>query len=139
MTKIREGMFNVDTDEGYLETAMEEYESCYSIDATKCNELLEDETDRLRNELRKAQEDSDHLVQKMQEFLKQNHHIVQDFLKMSHMAVYNLSRPAHLRTVSADDFNLDPAKLEEQKKAAALETESNAESNMDDIDDTHGW
>lgn len=67
--------------------------------------MLDDEVERLRNEMRKAQEDADALVAKMQEFLKQNHHVVQDFLKMSHMAVYNLSKPQHLRTMTNDDFD----------------------------------
>ena len=49
---------------------MEEYEKCYAIDADKCNAMLEDEVERLRNEMRKAKEDSDHLVAKMQEFLR---------------------------------------------------------------------
>ena len=138
LDKIRENLFNIETDEGFLETAMEEYEKCYHIDATKCNALVEDEVERLRNELRKAKEDSDALVQKMQDFLRQNHHIVQDFLKMSHMAVYNLSMPTHLRTMGVDDFNIDPTKMEESKKAAALESQSN-EDDMDDVDDSMAW
>ena len=59
--------------------------------------MLDEEVDRLRNELRKAQEDSDNLVKKMQQFLKQNHQIVQDFLKTSHKAVYNLAKPVSSR------------------------------------------
>ena len=89
----------IESDEGYLETAFEEYEKCYVIDTEKCNGLIEDEVERLRNEMRKAQEDADNLVEKMQEFLKQNHQIVQDFLKTSHQAVYNLSLPVHQRTM----------------------------------------
>ena len=99
LQKIRENVFMIESDEGYLETAFEEYEKCYVIDTEKCNGLIEDEVERLRNEMRKAQEDADHLVEKMQEFLKQNHQIVQDFLKTSHQAVYNLSLPVHQRTM----------------------------------------
>ena len=55
----------IESDEGYLETAFEEYEKCYVIDTEKCNGLIEDEVERLRNEMRKAQEDADHLVEKM--------------------------------------------------------------------------
>ena len=57
---------------------------------------------------------------------------------MSHMAVYNLSMPTHLRTMGVDDFNIDPTKMEESKKAAALESQSN-EDDMDDVDDSMGW
>ena len=76
---------------------MREYEKCYHIDFEGIKACLDEEVDRLRNELRKSQEDSDNLVQKMQMFLKQNHQIVQDFLKTSHKAVYNLAKPSTRR------------------------------------------
>ena len=76
LDKLRENLYNKESDEGFIETAMEEYEKCYHLDADKCNEMIEDEVERLRNELRKAKEDADALVQKMQDFLRQNHHIV---------------------------------------------------------------
>ena len=128
LQKIRDSVFKIESDEGYLETAFEEYEKCYVIDTEKCNSLVEDEVERLRNEMRKAQEDADHLVEKMQEFLKQNHQIVQDFLKTSHQAVYNLSLPAHQRTLQSSDFQSQ----EDQEKAAA--TGRTEEDDMSDVD-----
>ena len=95
---IHEQIYDNETDSGYLEIPVAEYEKCYHIDFDGIKSMLDEEVDRLRNELRKAQEDSDNLVQKMQQFLKQNHQIVQDFLKTSHKAVYNLAKPTGARS-----------------------------------------
>lgn len=63
-------MYNEAEDTGYLEIGFQEYEQCYHIDFDGVKACLDEEVDRLRNELRKAQEDSDNLVNKMQQFLK---------------------------------------------------------------------
>ena len=97
LKRIHDNMYNEQNDEGYLEIDVREYEKCYHIDFEGIKACLDEEVDRLRNELRKSQEDSDNLVQKMQMFLKQNHQIVQDFLKTSHKAVYNLAKPSTRR------------------------------------------
>ena len=65
LQKIHENVFNDMTDEGYLEINVSEYEQCYHIDFDGVKACLDEEVDRLRNELRKAQEDSDNLVEKM--------------------------------------------------------------------------
>ena len=81
-------MYNAETDEGFLETAMSEYENYYLIDIDKSNSLIDDEVSRIETEMKIAQEEAEALIKKMQAFLKQNHKVVQDFLKNSHMAVY---------------------------------------------------
>ncbi len=90
---INENVYNEETDEGYLEIDANEYQKCYHVDFDGIKTCLEEEVDRVRNELRKAKEDSDGLTKKMEGFLKQNHKMVQDFLKTSHKALYNLAKP----------------------------------------------
>lgn len=107
LKKIHANVYDEGTDEGYLEIAVSEYEQCYHIDFNGIKSCLDEEVDRLRNELRKAQEDSDNLVLKMQQFLKQNHQIVQDFLKTSHKAVYNLAKPTNRRHTKLSGLGLD--------------------------------
>ena len=70
LNKIHSNVYNEATDEGYLEIDVREYEECYHIDFNSIQRCLDEEVDRLRNELRKAQDDSDNLVAKMQQFLK---------------------------------------------------------------------
>ncbi len=97
MQLINENIYNEETDEGYLEIEADEYKKCYHVDFDGIKTCLEEEVDRVRNELRKAKEDSDGLTKKMEGFLKQNHKMVQDFLKTSHKALYNLAKPLKQR------------------------------------------
>lgn len=83
MQKIKDNLYKPETDEGYLEIDVTKYEQCYHIDFNTVKSYLDEEVFRLQTELRKAQEESDNLIFKMQEFLKQNHRIVQDFIKTS--------------------------------------------------------
>ena len=73
LSKIHANVYSENTDEGYLEIDVREYEQCYHINFDGIRQCLDEEVDRMRNEIRKAQEDSDNLVNKMQQFLKQNH------------------------------------------------------------------
>lgn len=54
LTRIRENIYNEDDDSGYLEIDVREYEQCYHIDFDGIKACLDEEVDRLRNELRKA-------------------------------------------------------------------------------------
>ena len=63
-------MYNEDADVGYLEIDTNEYEKCYHVDFDGIKHCLDEEVDRVRNELRKAKEDSDELTKKMEAFLR---------------------------------------------------------------------
>ena len=120
LQKIHQNVYNEMTDEGYLEIDVSEYEKCYHIDFDGIRACLDEEVDRLRNELKKAQEDSDNLVEKMQIFLRHNHKIVQDFLKTSHKAVYNLAKPANRRSNLDSEFNIENAAAASSVKGSRI-------------------
>ena len=121
MRLIHENAYNETTDEGYLEIELTQYDKCYHIDFDGIKTCLDEEVDRIRNELRKAKEDSDGLTQKMEVFLKQNHKMVQDFLATSHKALFNLAKPLKHR----GDGSV---------KASRMEVESNEVSARSEVD-----
>ena len=81
---LQANAYNEVTDEGYLEMDIESYEKCFLVELEKVQTQLDEEVYRLRNEYKRAQEESKNLIEQMEAFLKQNHTIVQDFLKTTH-------------------------------------------------------
>lgn len=123
MRLIHENEYNETTDLGYLEIDPTQYDKCYHIDFDGIKTCLDEEVDRIRNELRKAKEDSDGLTQKMEVFLKQNHKMVQDFLATSHKALFNLAKPLKHR----GDGNASAARIEVESNEVSEIDSANAE------------
>ena len=60
---LHENQYNDVTDEGYLETQIDAYEKCFHVEMETVQSYLDEEVYRLRNEYKRAQEESKNLIE----------------------------------------------------------------------------
>ena len=63
---LQANAYNEVTDEGYLEMDIESYEKCFLVELEKVQTQLDEEVYRLRNEYKRAQEESKNLIEQME-------------------------------------------------------------------------
>ena len=81
LERFGEEAYDKETDEGLLEVPLPEYQSCFQFDAEKVQGLLWLEEKRLRDELVKAEDDSERLKTEMSGFLLKNADGLEKFLR----------------------------------------------------------
>ena len=81
LERFGEEAYDKETDEGLLEVPLPDYQSCFSVDAEKVQGLLWQEEKRMRDELTKAEDDSERLKTEMNGFLLENANGLEKFLR----------------------------------------------------------